>query len=295
MRELAGRTAIVTGASRGIGPYICQALASEGMNVVLAARSVGELDQVAASLQTKGSHTLVISTDVADAHNRRTLVERANAQFGTVEVLVNNAGVESNGLFAGAAIEEIERVIAVNLVAAMLLAREVLPAMVERGLGHIVNIASLAGKAPTPYAAAYAASKSGILGFTRSLHAELRGSGVGVSAVSPGFVSDAGMFHNANQRVQLRASRLTGTSTPEQVAEAVVRAIKGNKVDVIVNHRRPMRPIFALEALAPGAVVRMLPWFGVTRTMRKLAEAQSPGSDDPDAVGAERSSDRPAN
>jgi short-subunit dehydrogenase len=291
MRELAGRTAIVTGASRGIGPYICQALASEGMNVVLAARSVGELDQVAASLQTKGSHTLVVSTDVADAHNRRTLVERANAQFGTVEVLVNNAGIESNGLFAGVPAADIEHIIAVNLTAAMLLTREVLPAMVARGLGHVVNIASLAGKAPTPYGAAYAASKSGILGFTRSLHAELRGSGVGVSAVSPGFVSEAGMFHNAGERLALKPSRLIGTSTPGQVAVAVVRAIKANKVDIIVNHRRPMRPMFALEALAPGAVIRMLPLFGVTRTMKRMAESRALAEAEAEAG---RASDKPA-
>lgn len=291
MRELTGRTAIVTGASRGIGPYICQALANEGMNVVLAARSVGELDQVAASLQTKGSHTLVVSTDVSDAHNRRTLVERANAQFGKIDVLVNNAGIEASGLFASAAAADIEHILAVNLAAAMLLTHEVLPGMVERGLGHIVNIASLAGKAPTPYGAAYAASKSGIIGFTRSLHAELRGSGVGVSAVSPGFVSEAGMFHNASERVQVKPSRLVGTSTPDQVAAAVVRAIKGNKVDVIVNHRRPMRPIFAIEALAPGAIIRMLPLFGVTRTMKRMAEARALDASEAESNQDERSSE----
>ncbi|MFN0147455.1 MAG: SDR family NAD(P)-dependent oxidoreductase [Dehalococcoidia bacterium] len=287
MRELTGRTAIVTGASRGIGPYICQVLANEGLNVVLAARSVSELDQVAASLQTRGSHTLVVSTDVADAHNRRTLVERANARFGKVDILVNNAGIEANGLFARASPAGIEQVLAVNLTAAMLLTREVLPGMLERRLGHIVSIASLAGKAPTPYGAAYAASKSGIIGFSRSLHAELRGTGVGVSAVSPGFVSEAGMFHNATERLPIKPSRLVGTSTPQQVAEAVLRAIQGNKVDVIVNHRRPMRPIFALEALAPGAVIRMLAFFGVTRMMRTMADSHESPAGEGEGTGGQ--------
>ena len=274
MRELGGRTAIVTGASRGIGPYICRALAAEGMNIVLAARSLSGLDQVSAALQSAGAQTLVVSTDVADAHNRKTLVEQAVARFGAVDVLVNNAGIETAGEYATTGPAEIEQLLAVNLTAAMQLAREVLPGMLQRRRGHIVNIASLAGKAPVPYNVPYAASKAGLLGFSRSLHAELRGTGVGVSAISPGFVSDAGMFHDSSQLATVKASRMLGTSTPGHVAAAVVRAIRTNKVDTIVNHSRPMRPFFVLDAAAPGLVIRLLPLFGANRIMREMANAR---------------------
>ncbi len=279
MRDLETRTAIVTGASRGIGPYICRALAKRGMNIVLVARDAEALTAVAEELGKRGTKTCVVPADLADPAAAAEIARRATETFGAVDVLVNNAGIEQASHFHELAAADIARMVAVNLTGPMLLTRAVLPGMVDRGRGHIVNVASLAGKSPVPYNAVYAATKAGLLGFTHSLHAELHGAGVGASSVSPGFVSEAGMFHDSQQLSGATALRFVGRSTPAKVAAAIVSAIEKNRVDVIVNSV-PMRPVFALAAVAPGTIQRLLPAFGVSKTMRQVADANRKKADD---------------
>lgn len=270
VRELQGKTAIVTGASRGIGPDVARALARRRMNVVLAARSTAGLEATAASVRALGAEAAVVTCDVALAGEREKLLEAALAAFGAVDVLVNNAGIETIGAFEREPLEEIERVIAVNLAAPMLLARLVLPGMVERGSGHIVNMASLAGKAGTPYSGPYSATKGALILFTESLRHEFRKRGVSASAVCPGFVSDAGMYEDMARSSGVRASKLLGTSTPAQVAAAVVRCIERDRPEAIVNPG-PMRPLFALGELMPGIFERVLPLFGANAMFERLA------------------------
>lgn len=270
VRELQGRTAIVTGASRGIGPYVARALARRRMNVVLAARSTADLEATAVSVRALGAEAAVVTCDVALAGEREKLIEAALAAFGAVDVLVNNAGIETIGAYEREPLEEIERVIAVNLAAPMLLSRLVLPGMVERGSGHIVNMASLAGKAGTPYSGPYSATKGALILFTESLRHEFRKHGVSASAVCPGFVSDAGMYEDMARSSGVRASKLLGTSTPAQVAAAVVRCIEHDRPEAIVNPG-PMRPLFAIGELMPGLFERVLPLFGANAMFETLA------------------------
>jgi short-subunit dehydrogenase len=186
---------------------------------------------------------------------RQHLADWATEALGPLDVLVNNAGLEFGGSFLQMTEEELSSIVAVNLLAVMDLTRVVLPGMLERGRGHIVNIASLAGKVPAPYLAAYAATKHGVVGFTHALRAENGGGApVGFSAICPGFVTRVGMY--ARFESVVKAPRIIGTVTPEAVGDGVVRAIQKDLPEVIVN-KGPARPLVLLSALAPSLAGRV--------------------------------------
>ena len=208
MHDLQDKTAIVTGASRGIGPYIAQALAKEHMKLILAARSVPELEEVAERLRQERHQVLAVPTDVTDPVALEALVEAARHEFGTVDVLVNNAGGMTLNAYHRLSWEEVYNTLQVNLTAPMRLTHLVLPGMLAQGRGHIVNISSLAARNAVAFQEqeTYCTSKAGLWGFTVALRASYRGSGVSASVICPGFIKGVGMF----QRVQ----DATGIKTP---------------------------------------------------------------------------------
>ncbi len=269
MRELRGRTALVTGASRGIGAHIARALAGEGMRLVLTARSAGALEGVAAELRARGCEVSTIPAELGRRDQLEMLAQRA----GAVDVLVNNAGLELASPFHSVAAETIDELIAVNLTAPMILSRLLLPGMMARGRGHIVNISSLAGLVGTPYGEAYCATKHGLVGFTRALRltAGAEGYAVGASVICPGFVSDEGMFATAAGGAGVEAPALLGTSPPEAVAKAVVRAIVRDEPEVIVNSR-PVLPMLLTQLFSPRLAPRIADRVGVVKLFRRLAE-----------------------
>lgn len=278
MRDLAGRTALVTGASHGLGTYIARALAAERMNVVLAARSASELDTLAAELRKTGVQALPVPTNLAEAGAPKRLVNAAYNQFGAVDVLVNNAGVFLPKAFHDHDAAELEHHVRVNLVAPLVLTALVLPEMLLRGRGHIVNLGSLAGKAPPGFVEPYAATKAALIAFAAALRASYRSRGVSASAVTPGFVTEAGMYRTLQETTHVSAPRWLGTSTPEHVARAVVRAIKQDLPEVIVNPR-PMRLILAFQQLFP----RLADWIRVETFEQAAARRHSkpPGGAEP--------------
>jgi short-subunit dehydrogenase len=148
----------------------------------------------------------------------------------------------------------------------MLLARALLPAMLARGSGHIVNIASLAGRTGMPFGAAYAGSKGGLAEWSISLAAELSGSGVAVSVICPGFVDGTGMF----SRKQLDAPKSLGVSHPEDVAQAVLKVLATRKVEVVVNPK-PVRLLMALRALSPETVLALGRKLGLLDFLKRIA------------------------
>src|SRR5438270_11498941 len=162
------QTAIVTGASHGIGPYIVRALAKEGMNLVLAARSESELEQVAtaADIRTTGVQVLSVPTDVTDRDARSALVNTAERTFGAVDVLVNNAGGDLQREFHHYTADDVEALIRLNLTGPSELTLLRLPAVLQRKQGHIVNISSMGGRIGFPYTEVYSASKDGLIGCT---------------------------------------------------------------------------------------------------------------------------------
>ena len=185
MKNLKGRMAVVTGASKGIGVHIARALAKRGMNLVLAARSQAELEAVKAEVEGIGVKAIVVQTDVSDKAALRALVDAAKAEFGEIDVLVNNAGIESVFRYHALEFEEIEEILDVNLRAPMLLTWLVLPGMLARGEGHIVNIASMAGKVGPAFSEPDGATKAGLIGFTQSLRGSYQDQGVSASVVIP--------------------------------------------------------------------------------------------------------------
>jgi uncharacterized protein len=221
--ELAGSTVLLTGASGGIGKAIARALSARGAKVILTGRRAGVLEELREGL---GDGASVVEADLADAATVRDLPGR----LGPVDVLVANAALPASGRGDSFSPEEIDRALDVNLRAPMVLARLLCEGMAERGGGHLVFVSSLSGKAATPRASIYAATKFGLRGFAQSLREDLRTRGVGVSTVLPGFIRDAGMFHDANTKLP----PYVGTKTPDDVAEAVISAIEGNRAEVEV-------------------------------------------------------------
>ena len=258
MVPLRGRTALVTGASRGIGVYIAQALAAQGMQLILTARSEEALARVADGLRTGGAAVRCLPADVSDRAQLEALATAAEAEGG-VDVLVNNAGLDEAIPYDKALPERLDRLIDVNLRAPMILTRLLLPKMIARGRGHIVNVASLAGLIGVPYEEAYSATKHGLVGFTRSLRGTAIGEGypVGASVICPGFISAVGMYADATAATGMEAPATFGTSSPEDVAQAVVHAIVEDEPEIVVN-AMPVRPMLLLQTLSP----RLFTWVG---------------------------------
>ena len=272
MKELKGLNAVVTGASRGIGVYIARALAEAGVNLVLAARSTEPLEQLARELSGHVS-VRALALDIAETSALGAFVKRAEAELGPIDVLVNNAGIESNGAFAEFAAVDIERMIHVDLLAPMLLSHQFLPGMLARRRGHIVNIASLAGKSATPYNVPYSSAKAGLIAFTHGLRAELHESGVSASVVVPGFISETGMFATKKKNHDVREPALLGTSRPEAVASAVLRVLREDALEIIVSPG-PMRLMQAVNQLFPEVGGWVVQRMGIGELFRKVAESE---------------------
>ena len=270
MQELSGRTALVTGASKGLGLYIVRALVKERMNVVLSGVSENELSHATESFSQSGVKLLSVITDLTDRRAIETLVTCAIEEFGAIDVLVNNAGVETFFAYHNLRLDEIDYVIRVNLLGTMILTRLVLPGMLERGQGHIVNMSSLSGKAGPPYSESYAATKAGIIAFTESLRSEYYKNGIGCSVICPGFV-EAGIYQRVVDETGERISRLVGTSSPEAVANAVVQAIKKDLPEIIINPG-PTRLLTALAELSPSFGEKLMRLFGVVRWFENVAK-----------------------
>ncbi|MEA2447023.1 MAG: hypothetical protein QOK47_660, partial [Actinomycetota bacterium] len=230
--ELRGANCILTGASRGIGVHLADRLARRGANLALAARGAKELEETAERVRNRGIKAVAIPTDVTRREDLEALVGKAKAELGSVDILINNAGIEHYRDFHTADPDEIEQIFKVNVISAEILTRFVLPDMVERRSGHIVNIASVAGKTAVPYNVVYSSTKHALVGFSWSLREELKPQGIGVSVVCPGFVSEAGMFSDWNKG---KASPAIARSvTPQQVADATLKAIEKNEAEIIV-------------------------------------------------------------
>jgi short-subunit dehydrogenase len=211
----------MTGASGGIGQAIARAFAVRGAKLLLTGRRADVLEALAS--ETGG---LALMCDLAS----RAEVTRLVAAVGDVDVLVANAAMMGMGSLLEFEQDEIDRVLEVNLRAPVALARALAPGMVSRGRGQLVFMSSLQGRAATPSASLYIATKFALRGFAHGLREDLRGSGVGVSVVMPGFIRDAGMFAESGAKLPF----FVGTRSPEQVAAAVIGAIERNRAEVDV-------------------------------------------------------------
>ena len=221
---LSGQVAVITGGGRGIGRAIALKFASEGAEVIVAARTRSEIDGVVLEILNAGGHAAAVPTDVADEKQCEHLIGASVAQFGRVDILVNNAGEYG----PVKPVEEInpaewDRVIAVHLRGAYLLTRLTLPGMYARGSGAILNISSLSAKSAFAWGSPYAAAKAGMLGLTRVSAAEAARKGVRINAICPGPVTETKMSKDLGQTL---AERL-GVSAEDQLEGFLNTVLQG--------------------------------------------------------------------
>jgi short-subunit dehydrogenase len=222
--KLAGKTALLTGATGGLGRAIAHALAERGAQLVLSSRKRDELAELADALPGRG-HRFAVA-DLAGEGAAGRLADDA----GEVDVLVANAGLSAGGRLERFSEAELAAALRVNLEAPVELAHSLLPGMLERGEGHLVFISSLQGKVALPRSSVYTATKFGLRGLALSLREDLAGTGIGASVVLPGFIRDAGMLADSG----IKTPAALGTCSPGEVGEGVVEAIERDRAEVDV-------------------------------------------------------------
>ncbi len=222
-RPLEGKTALVTGASQGIGRAIAIRLAEQGASLILAARNQSRLESVAAEIASAGGRSLVQVLDMGDEASIKAAAKAALAEVGSVDILVNNAGITRDGLLMRMKRADWDDVLATNLTGTFLLTQALLSPMVRGRWGRIINIASVVGQTGQAGQANYAASKAGLIGFTKSLARELGSRSITVNAVSPGYIETAmtEVLDDRQREAMLNHVPLARAGTDEDVAHAV--------------------------------------------------------------------------
>ena len=241
-RSLFGKVAVVTGGARGIGAALVRLLAAEGARVAVADLDGGTARALATEI---GPQAAGFAVDVTDRRAFTALLDEVEARMGPIDVLVNNAGIMPLGPFEQETEASVVRQLEVNLHAVIHGTQEAVRRMRPRGTGHIVNVASSAGRAGIPGGATYSACKFGVVGLSEAVRAELRRSGVEVTVVMPGLV-------DTELATGVPDSRSVRRVTPEEVATAVVQALRVPRFEVYVP--RTIGPLVALAALLPWRV-----------------------------------------
>jgi len=224
MIDLKNKNALITGAGKGIGKAIAIALAKEGVNVILMSRTQSDLDEVATEVNKLGVKSLAITVDVSDITSVDTAVAEALDKFKTIDILINSAGIAAFGKFLELEPKAWERIIQVNLMGTYYVTRAVLPNMIERQIGDIINISSTAGLKGNPLTSAYSASKFAVLGLTESLMQEVRKHNIRVTALTPSTVAT-----EMAKDLKLTDGNPENVMQAEDVAELIVAQLKLNR------------------------------------------------------------------
>lgn len=230
MNNLKGKNALITGAGKGIGKAVAIALAKEGVNVILLARTQSDLDEVAKEINALGAKSLVLTADVADMNSVNSAVDKALAEFKTIDILINSAGIAAFGNFLELEPAAWERIIQVNLMGTYYVTRAVLPNMIERQTGDIINISSTAGLSGNALTSAYSASKFAVLGLTESLMQEVRKHNIRVTALTPSTVAT-----DMAKELNLTDGNPEKVMQSEDVAELIIAQLKLNRRVFIKN------------------------------------------------------------
>ena len=259
-------TVLITGASQGIGKATAILFAQNGYDLVLAARNSDRLNSVAQEIIALGREVLVVPTDLSDAEQVSTLVEKALAAYGNINVLVNNAGICSTGPMENTSLADWQQIINVNLWGYIYTTHALLPQFLAQAAGTIINVGSFGGKVPLPYMTAYCTSKYAVTGFTETLRLELEPKGIQVCGVHPSATNsdflERSLFRGeneqeVNQRRQQMEQMLKSplASQPEDVAKAIWQAVKHPQAEIIVGTAAVAT---ATHKLAPGLMNMIL-------------------------------------
>ncbi len=266
--ELAGKRILLSGATGGLGRAIAAELAGEGARLVLSSRKPAQLEELAKSLPGGAGRHATVVADLA----RPGAAEELIAEAGDLDGLVANAGMSGTGRLERFSQREVRDVLRVNLEAPIAMARDLIGPLSAKGEGHIVMICSLNAKAATPRTSLYCATKFGLRGFALALREDLLPAGIGVSIVSPGFVREAGMFHEAG----VKAPPVLGTTTPRKVGRGVVRAIRRNLAELEIAPRR-QRAATAIAHRRPQLAARIQRRGGADKIAERLAAGHTGG------------------
>ncbi|GEL09515.1 3-oxoacyl-[acyl-carrier protein] reductase [Flavobacterium glycines] len=230
MTDLKNKNALITGAGKGIGKAVAIALAKEGVNIILVARTQSDIDEVAREIKAFGVKTLALTADVSDINSVNSAVEKALTEFKTIDILINNAGIAAFGNFLELEVTAWERIIQVNLMGTYYVTRAVLPNMIERQTGDIINISSTAGLAGNALTSAYSASKFAVLGLTDSLMQEVRKHNIRVTALTPSTVAT-----DLAKELNLTDGNPEKVMQSEDIAELIIAQLKLNRRVFIKN------------------------------------------------------------
>ena len=275
VRRLSGKTALVTGAASGIGRESALAFGRRGADLVICDVDEPGLKETEAMLRSLGRDVLARRVDVADSEAMRGFAEETSAQFGVVDILMNNAGVGLGASFLETSLEDWDRILRINVRGVIHGCHYFVPPMVERGAGgHVVNVSSAAGYLPAEALSAYVTTKYAVLGLTESLRSELRRRGIGVTAICPGIVDTPitrstplrGRYAEEGQREEMvEAYRKRGYG-PERVAENVLKAIGRNRGIAPVTPEAWIA--WYAKRLSPALVSRLMAWAEQRRLAR---------------------------
>jgi hypothetical protein len=270
MAKLENKVVLITGASSGFGEDAALMFAAEGCKVVLAARRIDRLQNLAAKIQDAGGESIVIPVDIVEAVEVQNMVQTTLDLYGQIDILFNNAGIGRVEWFENHAPErDINTLMQVNLVALMQVTREVLPHMLARGEGHIINMVSIAGLMAVPLAVSYSASKFGVRAFTDALRREVTPLGIKVSGIYPGPAStEFGSHVGKNATYNSISSKVRVHMTSKYVARRVVDVAKRPRRSLIIPWW--FRIIFVFETLFP--VVTDWIYFYFVKKYHKLDE-----------------------
>ncbi|ERI10140.1 SDR family oxidoreductase [Aneurinibacillus aneurinilyticus] len=233
MKKLQDKIIAITGASSGIGKSCALLAAKLGATPILLARSEDSLRAIVEEIKHKTSNIGFHSLDVTNMEQIDDVVANIHAQYGRIDMWINNAGYGIFSSFTDTTLEDIQGMMNVNYLGTVRCTRAVLPYMLKQKSGHIVNVASVAGKLATPKSSGYSASKFAVIGFTQSLRQELKGSGVSVSSVNPGPVCTP-FFDHADPAGDYRRSVEKFMVTPESVAQAILHTIHTRQGDITI-------------------------------------------------------------
>lgn len=265
MKTLEHKTVLLTGATGGIGAFIARALVKAKARVVCAGRSRASLEGLRTELTAKGGDITTLSFDLQNLEEISTFIQEAE-RAGPIDVLINNAAIEKYRPFQSYSAEDVQTITAINQLAPMMLCRLLLPGMLERQQGHIVNISSGAGKHGAPFNSVYSATKAALNNWTEALRLELSDSPVNISLVCPG-ITDAGMFH----ALEMEAPESMKVTPPSEVADVIITAILKEQPEVILDGITS-KVFVALSQLSPGLGDRILHKVGIVEANRSCAQ-----------------------
>ena len=272
MSKIKKSVVLITGASRGLGRQLSLEIAKKGGKVVAVARNKSDLESLVSEIQNAGGEAFSLPADLTDLPSLSPMMKQAEQAFGPIDIVINNAGCVNFLPLESYSLQEMQNLFHLNTVSAMEITRLVLPSMLAKRKGHIVNVSSVSGKLGSPFGNIYVASKAALIMWTHAQRIELDQSGVSISLICPSYVEGVGAVVDLG----LNTPKLIPKNSPKKVVSRIIEAIEKDQAEVmIVPGLFPARPLLALAQIFPTLQDHVLRWMGVTQVHRHFALKQA--------------------